>query len=113
MTEILGYETTNAMETLATFVGLVSAQYDALEQAIAPVDEKIADLQKDWDPRPLAFWSEVLRKSLPAIRAATTGCLNLFGKKRSQTTPVPIIICATSIGYTCDLYCIEEKIEEA
>jgi hypothetical protein len=113
MTKILGYDTTATMEALTAFIAQVSAQYEALEQAIAPVDEKIADLQKDWDPRPLAFWSEVLRKSIPAIRSATTGCLDLFGKKRSQATPVPIIICATSPGYTCDLHCIEEKIEEA
>jgi len=65
MTEILGYETTNAMETLATFVGLVSAQYDALEQAITPVDEKIADLQQDWDPRVLVGGSEKISSSDP------------------------------------------------
>ena len=110
---ILGYDTTNAMEALAAFIALADKEYAALEQAIGPVDEKIADLQRDWDPRPLAFWSGVLRKSIPAIRGATASCLDLFGRKRSQETPIPLIMSATSMVYACDLHCIKEKIEEA
>src|SRR5579859_492620 len=113
MTEILGYNTTTAMEALTAFIAKASTRYEALEQAIVPVDEKVTDLQKDWDLRSAVFWSEVLRTSLPAIRGATTKCLGLFDRKQSQETPIPIIICATNIGYTCDLHCVEAKIDEA
>jgi hypothetical protein len=113
MTRILGYETTKDREALAAFMAEALTEYEALEQAIAAVDEQIEDLKQDWEPRELSFWSKILRTFLPAIRKATARCLNLFGKKRSQAVPVPLIICGTHIGYTCDLHCIHDQIEEA
>jgi len=110
---ILGYNTTNTMEALAAFIANASVQYEALEHAIAPVDEKITDLQKDWEPRPLSFWSEILGKSIPAIREATASCLSLFDPKRSQETPIPIVMCARHLSYTCNLSHIEEQIEQS
>lgn len=113
MNKILGYGTSNTIEVLNSFITHAQQQYEALEQAIVPVDERITDLQKDWELRSFLFWQSILKTSLPAIRDATTQCLNLFDRKQSQTIPVPIAICATSIGYTCDLHCIGKKIEDA
>ncbi len=113
MTEILGYHTANTMEALAAFMGEVLAQYEALEQAIAPIDEKVEGLQKDWEPRPLSFWSEVLQTGIAEVRQATATCLGLFDKKRSHERAVPLIICATSISYTGDLHYVKERLEEA
>ncbi len=84
MTRILGYETTKDMEALTAFIARAEAEYEALALAIEPVDEKIKDLNKDWELHPFSFWSSVLKTTLPVIRQATTTCLDLFSRKGSE-----------------------------
>src|SRR5438046_2996319 len=56
---------------------------EALEQAIRPIDERIRDLQQDWDLRPGPFWYEILTVFLPSIREAVIPCLDLVRRDPS------------------------------
>ncbi|GHO88235.1 hypothetical protein [Dictyobacter formicarum] len=114
MSHILGYGVADDTATLMAFIARACQAYQALEEAVQPIDAAIEELGKDWEPRPASFWLPILKEHLSAIHQTETACLSLFSKEQSlRTTPIPILFSATSIGYLSRLYTVEHKLEEA
>ena len=49
-----------AMEDQTFALAQMEMLYETLEQAMVPIDEKIAILQKNWAPRDYKFWQQVM-----------------------------------------------------
>jgi hypothetical protein len=114
MTEMFaGYSITRSQQELEAFIDQARREYDTLAGAIAPVDEKIANLQRDWHPRSAHFWGEALYRDIPPIREAARACSLLFDKGQSHVTPIPIVIYTTLPGFIGYLHHIDSVIEEA
>jgi len=111
--QIMGYWVTDDPAVLAAFVALVRERYNALEQALEPIEATVRNLEGDWKPRWEQYWNVKL-KDLTALRAANQAALQVFDKdSSSRTAPIPLIIAGTSLGYRCALHTIASEIEEA
>ncbi len=108
-----GYWVTDATEVLETFITQASERYTALEQALEPITATVVDLDRNWTPRWADYW-HAKTKALASLRAATRTALQLFQREQSSpSSPVPLVLAATSIAYTSSLRSAEVAIEEA
>jgi len=112
--KIMGYWVTDdPAAALEAFVVQVRGRYNALEQALEPIEATVRNLEGDWKPRWEQYWNAKL-KDLTALRAANQAALQVFDKdSSSRTAPIPLIIAGTSLGYRCALHTIVSEIEEA
>ncbi len=108
----LGYRVADDPEICATFLAQARARYDVLEQALSPIKEAVKDLQQDWQPRGIAYWQTVLGHLVPLRQALEAGLWH-FGKERSQSAPIPLVIVPAAISYLHDLYVMANKLDEA
>jgi hypothetical protein len=110
---IMGYSVTDLPSVLQEFIAQARERYAAIEQAIQPIKAAITDLERDWTPRDVTFWQQVI-ESLDPVRQATQKCMALFDQTlNSQEHPAPLVLVATSFVYALGLQQIENSIEEA
>jgi len=110
---LLGYWVTDAPDVLASFLAIALQRYNALEEARAPITAAVNDLERDWHPRPAAFWQQVLA-ALATARQAGQACMVLFAREHSSfERPVPLGVPVASIRATVSLHRIATEIEGA
>jgi hypothetical protein len=87
----------------------VQAAFTELKDAISPLDLKIKELNRDWEPKEFRFWSRALRQDVPAIQAAVAKCLHVV--VRSPEHPE---VAVATLQRRCHIYLshIGGRIEE-
>jgi hypothetical protein len=107
---VLGFEVTLDQEALQLFIAKVAEQYDQLEAACVPLDTRVAELSKEEQACPVAYWEQVA-EVLASLREASSQCLTLFARGRPEA--IPIVFSALSVTFRCDLRCIAACLERA
>jgi hypothetical protein len=111
--QMLGFWVTRDQDSLISWIARASARYTALEQALAPLQKVVRDLEPNWSPRAQTYWWRTM-EYLPPLRLALGACCSLFERgQSSQQCPIPIGMLGPHMRYHSSLSSVEHEFEEA
>jgi hypothetical protein len=108
-----GHYTTDEPEALTAFLARAHTCYHALSASLAPLRERLTDLEGDWQPRAQASWQETIAR-VTAVRAALQEILALFDPAQSTPAhPTPLLIAMTAAEAYGERWAVQEALDEA